>query len=260
MRFISVLFLLAMFAAGSARAELVHLQSRPGVTLPVLIEAPSGPAAAWVLLYVGGDGMLRLNAQGAPTSNLGQVYIVRDRRHLTAAGLGVVVVDMPSDRSSSAAPAYRLSNEHVTDIGFVVRTIRERFGRPVWIMGHSNGTFTTATAVRRLTGSERPDGAIFSSSTLIQARKSRGLSVEPFPYNGPVLIVVHELDACDLSPPADGQNLYELFPNARPRALRKFTGMSPTRGGVCEGNSTHSFYGLEADVMRVIAAFVRNPK
>lgn len=260
MRLLALLACIAVLVATPARAELLQLPSRPGVTLPVLVEPPSGPAAAWVLLYVGGDGGLRLNAQGAPTTNLGQVYIIRDRRHLTAAGLGVVVVDMPSDRNSSTSGAYRGSNEHVADLGFVVRTIRERFGRPVWIMGHSNGALSAAAAVRRLTGNERPDGAIFSSSTLIQSRKSRGLPVDPFPYNGPVLIVAHEQDACGHSPPADAKTLYELFPNARPRILRMFTGAAPSRAGVCEGNSAHSFYGQEADVMRTVAAFVRNPQ
>lgn len=258
MRVFQAIVCAALFAAAPAQAELVRVPSRPGITVPIAIEPPNGPAAAWALLFVGGDGALNLSDAGAPRSVLSSVYVIRSRQHLTAAGIGVVVVDMPGGVGGN--PRFRRSPEHMADVGAVVRTIRQRFNRPVWIVGHSNGAITAGNAARSLSGAERPDGLVMTSGTNLQGRRDPSAPANPFPYTGAVLIIAHENDGCNYSPPSDAPILLAAFTAARPKALRVFTGGSGVRGDPCFGSSYHSFIGIEAQVMAAIAAFIRNPR
>ncbi|MCW5774217.1 MAG: hypothetical protein KIT16_21420 [Rhodospirillaceae bacterium] len=258
MRFVKLMICAALFAAAPAHAELVRVPSRPGITVPIAIEQPRGPAAAWALLFVGADGALDLSDAGAPRSALSAIYLIRSRRHLTAAGIGVVLVDMPG--GVGAKPRFRRSPEHMADVGAVVRTIRQRFNRPVWIVGHSNGAITAGNAARSLSGAERPDGVVLSSGTNLHGRREPGAPMKPFPYTGAVLIVAHENDGCRYSPASDAPTLLAAFASARTKALRMFTGGSGLRGDPCFGSSYHSFIGIEAQVMAAIAAFIRNPR
>jgi len=260
MRVLLAMICAALFAAAPAQAEFVRVPSRPGVTVPIAIEPPNGPAAAWALLLVGGEGALNLSDAGAPRTALSSIYVIRSRQHLTSAGIGVVVVDMPSDRPSGAKPAFRRSAEHMADVGAVVRTIRQRFGRPVWIVGHSNGAISAGNAARSLSGAERPDGLVMTSSTNIKTRRDPSAPVNPIPYTRPVLVIAHKSDGCSLSPPSDAPVLLAAFTAAKPKALRIFAGGSGLRGDPCHGGSYHSFIGIEAEVMAAIAAFIRNPR
>ena len=258
----SLILLAALLAlAAPARAELVQVPSRTGVTVPVWIDKPTkGGAAAWVLLYVGGTGDLQLDGGGPPSSGLGTIYIIGSRQHLREAGLGVVVVDAPSDRRNEGMkPMYRRSPEHLQDVGAVVAEIRRRLGRPVWLFGHSNGGITAAVAARGLKADQRPDGLILSSATTIRSRGKPDSPLPAIPYGGAVLIVAHQQDACSYSPFSDSQALMAAFPQAQPKTLLSFNGPAPTSGDPCGGKSTHSFYGEEAAVMQAIARFVLKP-
>ena len=255
-----LLLIAAMLAFGApARAELVQVPTRSGVTVPVWIEQPaSGAAAAWVLLYVGGTGTLQLDGGGPPSSGLGTIYIIGSRQHLREAGLGVVVVDAPSDGPKDGMkPLYRRSPEHLQDVGAVVAEIRRRFGAQVWLFGHSNGGITAAVAARALKAEQRPDGFILSSATTIRSRGKPDSPFTPIPYGGPVLIVAHKNDACSHSPYADSVALANAFPQAQPRSLLSFDGPTPANSrDPCGAVSTHSFHGQEAEAMKAIAQFV----
>ena len=49
---------------------------------------------------------------------------------------------------TSAYPASRASADHQRRIESVVTFYEERFGKPVWLMGHSNGSISIAEFIR----------------------------------------------------------------------------------------------------------------
>jgi hypothetical protein len=259
-----LLFVAAMLALClPAKAELVQVPSRAGVTVPISVEPPArGEARAWVLLFVGAEGNLKLDASGGPTSPLATIFIIQSRQHLKTAGLGVVLVDAPSDRRDAGMnPQFRRAPEHLQDVGAVVAAIRQRFGKPVWLFGHSNGGITAAIAGRSLQGEQRPDGLILSSATVIRVRAKPDQPLPAIPYTGPVLIMAHKNDNCSHSPYADSLVLAEAFPQARPKTLLSFDGPTPANSkDHCARVSTHGFYGQEAEAMQAIAEFVLNSR
>lgn len=260
MRIIGMLAWIAVFLAAPVRAELVQVPSRPGVTVPIAIEPPTGQAVAWALLFVGGNGTLNLDTTGAPTVPLSVLYIVARRDVLKSAGIGVVLVDVPSDQRSGIIPRFRRSEQHMADVAAVTTMIRQRFRRPVWIIGHSNGGITATAVARNLSGAARPDGLILASPTVIKARRNPAEPFPPIPYTGAALVAAHQGDSCIYSPPSDSALVSQAFSQARPNALRMFSGGSAGRGDPCLPLSLHSFYGMEREVMSAFAAFIRGGK
>ncbi len=250
------------FAAGGsgpAFAELLRLQPRPGVELRLGVEA-RGNAQAVVLLFAGGHGKLSLDESGQPQTLRGN-FLIRARNHLAARGLIVVMVDAPSDRQTEAGlTGYRQSAAHAAEIGLAVSTIRQRFGRPVWVVGTSNGSLSVASAAAQLQGAQRPDGAVFTSSVTQPTRRNGSVfDVSLASYSGAALVASHEGDGCRATPASDSPRLLAALSAPRPKKLLTFTGGSPPRGDPCEAFSQHGFVGIEGQVMNAIADFILRP-
>jgi hypothetical protein len=264
MRRRSIAALVLLVSAGLASpvaAELVRLQPRPGVELRIAIEPPRGQAAAYALIFAGGHGKIRLDDNGTPRGLAGN-FLIRSWVHLTNRGIGVVMVDAPSDQQGPEGLwAVRLAQVHAADIGHVVRHLRQRFGRPVWLVGTSAGSLSVANGAARLTGAERPDGVVLTSSVTRTTRRIRETSFNAnlAAYAGAAFVAAHEGDTCIATPPADAPRLLAALAAARPKRLRMFTGGAPPRSEPCEAASAHGFLGIEAEVMGAIADFIRSP-
>ena len=255
----AVLALAAGFAA-PASAELVKLQPRPGVELRIAIEGPRN-AAAYALIFAGGHGKIQLDESGQPQGLRGN-FLVRARNHLTARGIGVVLVDAPSDsQGADGLWAVRVSQGHAADIGQVVRHIRQRFNRPVWVVGTSAGTLSAAAVAAYLRGPDRPDGLVFTSSITSRSRRvvQSALDVNLAAYTGAALVMAHDSDGCMVTPPSGAQRLYAALAAARPKKLLMLSGGSAPRGDPCEAFSQHGFIGIEGQAMNAIADFILKP-
>lgn len=250
------------FAAGgssSAFAELVRLQPRPGVELRLGVEARANVQAV-VLLFAGGHGKLSLDAGGQPQTLRGN-FLIRARHHLAARGIAVVMVDAPSDRQGEAGlTGYRQSAAHAAEIGLAVSAMRQRFGRPVWVVGTSNGSLSVGSAAAQLHGAQRPDGAVFTSSVTQPTRRNGSVfDVSLASYSGASLVASHEGDGCRASPAADSPRLLAALSGSRPKKMLTFNGGAPPRSDPCEAFSQHGFLGIEAQVMNAIADFILRP-
>ncbi len=256
--------LLAAFAvlgvAASASGELVKLQPRPGIELRLAVEARP-QAAAIALLFAGGHGKIQLDEGGQPQGLRGN-FLIRARNHLAARGIGLVLVDAPSDRQDERGMfGWRQTAEHAGDIGVAVRAMRQRFGKPVWLVGTSAGTVSAASGAARLRGAERPDGVVLTA-TITQQTGGRGYTVFDVglaAYTGPALVGSHEGDACQATPPGDAARVLAALSGARPKKLLMFSGGAPPRSPPCEAHAQHGFLGIEAQVMNAIADFILRP-
>lgn len=248
-------------AAGSfpASAELATLQPRPGVELRLGIEA-RGNVQAVALLFAGGHGRLSLDASGQPQTLRGN-FLIRARHFLAARGIAVVMVDAPSDRQGeSGLTGYRQSGTHAAEIGLAVAAMRQRFGRPVWVVGTSNGSLSVASAAAQLQGAQRPDGGVFTSSVTQRTRLNGStFDVSLASYTGAALVASHEGDGCRATPASDAPRLLGALSAARPKKMLTFNGGSTPRGDPCEAFSQHGFVGIEGQVMNAIADFILRP-
>ena len=246
-------------AAFAANAEVVDLPTRAGVTERILVQQPEQAPAAVLILMTGGAGRLGIFENGS-MRNDGN-FLVRSRSLFVQHGYAVVLPDTPSDHSTPPflGGTFRESPEHAADLGAVISWARQRYHKPVWIVGTSRGTHSAALAAVSLAGEQAPDGVVLTSTILSSSRfgQSNARPVQEMALEKvrvPVLVSHHEQDQCQVCQPALLPALMEKLKSAPAKLLTYQGGQSS--GPPCEAFAHHGFNGIEGKVVDDIAAWI----
>lgn len=242
-------------AMAQTREQVVDVPSRPNVTQRFLLLAPPQPPKAAVVLLAGGHGGLGIAPDGSLQWGRGN-FLVRSRQLFVDQGFTVAVVDAPSDRQSPPhLSGFRQTPEHAADIRAVLAWLRQQAAVPVWLVGTSRGTQSAAYLATELVGPEGPDGVVLSA-TVLTDRNSRAVPFMPLDrIKVPVLVVHHEQDGCRVCPFSEVPFLMRKLENAARKQLLAFNG-GLNVGDPCEARAYHGFNGLEAEVVRQMAAWM----
>ena len=235
-------------SSGGQNLSVVTVPTRPGVTQSFLLMRRED-AWASVILFTGGNGFLGISPTGfvIEPSN----FLVRSRDLFFARGLNVAAV-----RSDGG---FRRSAEHAQDIQVVIQFLRENFGRPVWTVGTSDGTFSVAGTAALLQGNGGPDGIVLTSSVV---RLALGYRVTLFDIDlaaiaVPALVVHHVQDGCAVTPYADVLGLLAALVNVPRIRLVAEVGGGPPQGDPCQPWGFHGFPGIESRVVDQIVDFIK---
>jgi pimeloyl-ACP methyl ester carboxylesterase len=252
------LFLFAMPVGAELRESRQTVESRAGVIQPFFLVEPAGAPAASVILFTGGEGVLGF--KGAGPFPRGGNFLVRNRQAFAAHGLLVAVIEVPSDHAGGLG-RFRLTEDHARDVAAVIAALRQRAPVPVWVIGTSLGTLSAVNAAVSLK-ENGPDGLVVTSSA---TRAGSGWGGGPGTiYDAglddvrvPTLVVHSENDACVGSPGSDARTLA-----GRVRAQRKelllFNGAAGGSGNsACEPFSAHGYFGIDAEVVKAIADWIK---
>ncbi len=248
--------------------ELLTIPTRPGVELKVLLLEPETPPKGVLIAYVGGDGTLGLATLfGKPVignASYEQGFLVRNRHRFVEAGYAVMLPDVPSDRKTMNY-IYRLGQQQVDDALPLIDLARQRYGKNPWLLGTSASSMTVGNL------GSNPDatiGGIVLAASVTTMPSSYGAyrthpegtaSTRLQKVKVPALVLAHQEDACELSPPADTSKLMERLTASTRKAERLFTGGFPPKSGACFALSPHGFYGIEEQVEQVIFDFIQKP-
>jgi hypothetical protein len=243
------LFVLVLLTFEPARAQVIPVPAEGGSSTPTQTFLWQAKEARAVLVMIpGGDGRIGLVASRTDLGGFyGKVLKPLSDPARTSGRTHVVVFDSPHPLPvGKLYPDERASGDHLRRIEKVVTFYRERLGRPVWLMGHSNGAISVAEFIRRTDGSVA--GAIFSASRV-------GVKVSPKTLL-PILFLHHHKDACPQADAGDDRTTYEAL-----RAAGKNTAFTWVEGGSSEGSNVcgsgyHMYFGAEGEASRAIDAFM----
>ncbi|MES2978669.1 MAG: alpha/beta hydrolase [Pseudomonadota bacterium] len=245
--------LVASAPATAQTSEVVDLPSRPGVTQRMLLITPA-EVKATVVLLVGGHGGLQLSSQGRASWGNNN-FLARTAQDFAAQQLAVALVDAPSDRQTPPyLSGFRQTAEHAEDLKAVMAHLRQRYGKPVLLVGTSRGTQSAGAAALALQGGGGPDGLVLTSSILTD---SGGRALTRMPLENltiPVLAVHHEQDACRHCRFSDFPAMTTKIKS--PLKVLTYRGGNDV-GEPCEAMAYHGFNGLEAQVVNDIGAWIR---
>ena len=223
-----------------------------------------------VILLAGGNGVLSLSRHGWATMLQGN-FLIRSRDHFLANDLKVVLLDAPSNHSGSdGLNNQRLTDENAKLVGIVIKKLRSSFpGRPIWLVGTSTGTLSAVNAASKLTGAVRPDGIVLTSlitttepNFSLPVEHASVFKAELSMIHVPTYVVSHRQDSCPRS-------LGSAFGGHPEAILDALTGVASDKkelkefdgggnvGPACEAFAYHGFNGIEDDVVRNIAAFIK---
>ena len=253
-----VLFCLLAFPSQvwAQTERIVDIPTRPGVTQRMVVIEPEKPKAA-VVLFAGGHGGLQISSTG--DFKWGERnFLVRTRRLFSSNGLMVAVVDAPSDRQKPPyLGGFRQTPEHVADIRAVIAWVRQQANIPVWLVGTSRGTQSTAFIATQLSSADGgPDGIVLSSTILTDKPGNRPVTEMPLDkIKIPTLVVHHKRDGCEHCKYGDIPRLMEKLTNASRKELLTVDG-GKSHGDPCEAMAYHGFNDIEQTVVKQIADWI----
>ena len=237
-----LIFLLCANSSMTSANEVVNVPSSQGSETRALVATVQEPRAT-VLLFIGGDGMLKLTESGQ--TGHGHTF-VRSFGMWKAHGIEAVLVDSPEDLGNAMRGHQRGSQQHLNRVAEVVRHFQSK--QPLWIFGHSMGTSTVAAFL----GSNRPEINLLQG--YIVAGTHRGESV-PAQIKLPALAIHHRLEGCPSTPIEASEAIIRSRSADTPKAMVLLDGGTEP-GHRCQSRSYHGFHGIEETLINTAAEFI----
>ena len=205
-------------------------------------------------MILGGDGHLGLAPDQTDLEGFyGKTLKPLSDPAATSGSLDVVIFDSPYRMApGDTYPTSRMSPDHLGRMEDVIRTYRNKLGKPVWLMGHSNGAASVTEFWKSIHDTDKKD--LISGLVISSARN--GISL-PDDTDIPVLFLHHRNDACANSRSSSSWGVYESLASAG----RSRTDYVWITGGESEPqNSCHSgyhmFFGAGQEAASAIDAFI----
>jgi len=246
--------------AQQLKTETITVKVRPSATMRYLAVSTGEPKAA-VILLTGGNGVLKLDANGQIGALAGN-FLIRMRDVFAREGLYVASLDAASDKQGGMNGDVRLSAQHAQDVGKIIADVKKRTGLPIWLVGTSAGTLTAASAGAQLR-SDRPHGVVLTSTMTQLQPGFCGRSVYDAQLTAirvPVLVISHSEDGCGCSPGGEGPNnkLLAALKGAPAKEQQVFSGGNKPVSGPCDAAAQHGYFGIEARVVKAIADWIKS--
>jgi len=253
-RLLIACLLLAAATSAHAVETVLTLTPRPGGTFRVLTDRPTRPVGS-VILLAGGNGVLDLGDDGR-MGGMAQNHLVRTRQAYVRAGYAIFVPDLAADLTGTQL--YRFGAPHATDLAAVVAAARA-VGGPVFVIGTSRGAVSAVALFAKQSGA-LPDGLVISSGTLLDHGRMPGAaSVGNLgSIRVPVLLLRHDSDGCNSTPPGDADRFKAQLSAARSVEIVSFSGGGPQQGRAdpCGPHHYHGFLGIEDQVVARTVAWM----
>lgn len=222
---------------------------------------------ASVVLLTGGNGVLNLNAAGDIRDSQGN-FLIRSARRFLNARLNVAMLDSePAFLAPDGLNNQRLTQAHADHLGQVIALLRTRWpGKPVWLIGTSNGTLSVFNAAARLTGGALPNGiALTSTVTKSDPAGEMGHVLGTNPslasITVPTFVMAHEKDSCFVTPPSEAVNIYNGL-TSLPVAKKSFVMIKGGQPNVavtaCGAFHHHGYNGVEQAAVTAIVNFIHS--
>lgn len=251
-------FLVLAMAAIFSHAQVIAVEALPkGDTSPQVPTLtflwPNDKAQAVLIFIPGGDGHLGLTSD---KKNLGGFYGAMLRPlsdpALSAGKFEVVVFDSPTPLPvGTVYPYSRTSADHLMRLDSVVLHYQQKFHKPIWLMGHSNGAVSVTEYLKYLQRDNRQhlvSGMVYSS-----ARHGADFAANT---QLPVLFLAHEKDGCKISTPSASKLVYEKLKQTNTQSMQYVVlknGEEQAANPCVSGY--HMFYGAGAEAYQAIDAF-----
>ena len=254
---LKLLFIFLLFL-GNSHAKIKSIDTREDIKqlFDVIKPKNSTEPTASVILFAGGGGYLKMDQENWKKKGN---FLVRSRKLFMKNNLAVAVIDAPSDyRTKDGMPAYfRTSSKHVEDVEAVIKFMKKRFKKPVWLVGTSRGTLSAAYVAIKSKG--YVDGVVLTSSITKPNKKGtlRPISeLSLYSLTVPILIAHHKYDSCYASLSYDIKSVFNQL-NTSIKELKLFEG-GVKGNDPCKGRSYHGFYKIEKEVVDYISKFIEN--
>ena len=239
--------------------ELATVKPAYGGELNFVLLKPDNPKAA-VVLFPGSRGYLKLDSDGEIRKQK-KSFLVVNRESFMDKGLMVAVFNPPGDMEDLRR-TYRISEKHGQDIQAVVEFLKKKADVPVWLIGHSRGTFSAANGAIRL--GNLVSGLVLTSTITKSREKYAIYKTHPnavldmglASIKVPTLVLANKPDSCASSPASNAEKVVKALTGSSAAAVKVYGDEDPS-GDSCKWKGPHHFADFQDKVEADIAAFIQ---
>lgn len=230
--------------------RLFDLRLGGGVDQKVLYVAPAKPVASIVMLP-GGSGDVGLAADGGIRHD--DNFVVRTRGLWVRRGYAVLI---PDALAHASLRGERSSPDYAAAVVQLAEFARSRAAAPVFLLGTSQG------AIAAVNGAAHAPQGLVAGLVLTESVSRLGGSGEtvfsagPEGVRAPTLVVANRDDQCDVAPPDDASRIVAAMTNSPDAQVAFVSGGTDESGRACGSLTPHGYYGIEAQVVDLIAGWI----
>jgi hypothetical protein len=214
----------------------------------------SEQAKATLIFIPGGEGQLGLSPDKTDLGGFyGKTLKPLSNSNATSGLFNVVVFDSPTSLDPGVFyPFSRATPEHMLRIESVVQFYKDKFRKPIWLMGHSAGAASITEFYKYLQKNNKEkiiDGLIFSAG--------RSGAMFNSNTNAPLLFLTHERDGCRATTGLNSlRSYYEDFTksNAQPVKMVVLTSGESEPGNPCR-SGYHMYFNAHEEAYKAIDGF-----
>ena len=234
------------------------LETAYGGEINIMFLKPENPKAA-VILFPGGKGFLKLDNDRFMRKQKKR-FLVGNREGFMEKGLMVAVFNAP-EGVKDLRRTYRMSKKHSQDIQAVIKFLNSEAKVPIWLIGHSRGTFSAANGAIRL--GNQVNGLILTSTTtksresvaIYKTHPNAVLDMDLSEIKVPTLVLANKPDSCVSSPASNVDKVAKALANSRAVAVKVYGDEAPG-DATCKSGSPHHFGDFQDEVEAAISAFI----
>jgi pimeloyl-ACP methyl ester carboxylesterase len=254
MKLVYLVFFLTFTVGASAEEKMVSIDiGRGDARLPAY--AASHPEAiATLILLPGGDAGSGKIVDGKPTSGN---FLSRSRDLFASKNFNILVLYRATDLSGLDF-GYRISKEHIAELGKAIAYAKAEFGKPIWLIGTSRGTVSAAAAV--IASAEGTVQGLVLTSSVTSKRHGAIGTQNIAGIKVPTLVVHHKNDACKVCVPYEASRIVDGLKSASVKKFVLIEGGSDPEGDPCEARHWHGFINYEKETVKVITDWIKNPQ
>ncbi len=222
-----------------------------------------------ILMFPGGEGYLGFNKPYEAAQKIPQKITYNGKFNDITKQLidpakfnrkiNIVLVDSPyplkdlKNQANFGFPVDRAHSEHQDRLMNVFNHYKKTYNKPIWIFGHSNGTFSTTSFIQTL----RKAGRLNELAGIVLSG-SRALIEISEPVDLPIVFVHHERDECKFNSYPDALKNHEKFKTLNKQKTEFFT----IRGGDAENkdpcdSGLHMYFNAYDEVATILNKEIR---
>lgn len=253
--------LVSLGGSGAAHAqtplsgEVLSVETRPQVRVPLFSVWKPDAVATVVLFSGGGGGYGKLGPDGWPGS---QNFLIRTGKLWAQHPFNVVMVGRPTDGIDLHDGAVRVGDLHAADNDAVFKAVQAKSPLPLWLVGTSMGTISAAAAAIRDTRGQIA-GVVLTSSVTSYKMAGAVPRQDLSKVKVPTLVVHHARDGCRVCTPYEAKSIPAALKNAPVKAFLLVQDGAGETGDPCEALHFHGYIGTEQSVVDQIARWIQNP-
>ncbi len=198
---VTLLFTSYLHAQEVGKGEVLRVDTREGVNVPIFTYWRSDAVATLVLFSGGAGGYGQIGEDGWPT---GGNFLIRTGKHWASHPFNVVMVGRPTDGIDLSSGSVRTGDSHAADNVAIFKAIKLKSQLPIWVVGTSSGTISAAAAA--IQDSENLISGVVLTSSVVAYKIPGAVPKQNLEkFRVPTLVLHHEDDACWACRPYEGR-------------------------------------------------------